>query len=347
MNFGKINNYILFGGGQLLVFSIQLLKRKSVSSFVVTSKRHSEEMIMADYREMSLLEFLRRNRMGYIISQEISIDRKVIEKITKNTLGVSFGATWIFKRDFISLFDGRLVNLHGTRLPQDRGGGGFSWRILRGDRFGISLIHQISLGIDTGDIIFSEEYIYPSNCRLPIDYQRYSIEKYQDLLLRFYSLIAKGKPFTSVSQQECFSSYWPRLHTKTNAYIDWSWPLEEIERFICAFDDPYAGAATFINGKIVRLKKCYVAYDNGVFHPFQRGLVYRITESEIFVAAGQGTLIITSLLNNDGRDIKQDICLGERFFTPERFLEMAKEYRAIYTPEGLKPIDKNKLRKSK
>jgi len=228
------------------------------------------------------------------------------------------------------------LNCHGARLPQDRGAGGFSWRILRDERIGVSLIHQVDTGVDTGDIILSREYIYPHTCRLPSDYQRYSLIQYQNLLSKFFQLVEDGSPFIRTIQQEYFSSYWPRLETDINGYIDWNWTLKDIERFICAFDDPYKGASTFLNGKKVRLKNCYSSFNDGTFHPFQKGIIYRISENTIFIAADQGALLVGDILDEHGLNIKQDLHIGDRLFTPLEYIEEAKRFRAIYTPTGLK-----------
>ena len=336
MNFGEINQYILFGGGRLLSFTAQRLQKEGFLVFVVTSERHSTETITTGSQSMSLLEFLQDKEIDHVVSKDVSNDANVTDKITENTVGMSFGAAWIFKKQFIDLFKGRLLNLHGARLPQDRGGGGFSWRILRSERIGISLIHQINPGIDTGNIILFEEYIYPSSCRLPVEYQKYSIKKYQNLLEQFLRSVKKRESFTITSQQEYFSSYWPRLFTDIHGYIDWTWTLKDIENFICAFDDPYNGASTFVNGSKVRLKKCYSTCNDGIFHPFQKGIIYRITETTIFVATEQGTLLLNSVLDETGTDINRKLRIGDRFYTPCRYLEEAKQYRAVYTPDGLK-----------
>ena len=40
----------------------------------------------------------------------------------------------------------------------------------------------------------------------------------------------------------------PRLKTNLNGWIDWSQNVYELERFIGAFDQPYAGAKTYLHG---------------------------------------------------------------------------------------------------
>lgn len=336
MYFGEIDQYVLFGGGQLLCLTAKRLKNKSNFVFVVTSERHSIEIININGLSVKFIEFLRDEHIDCIITEDISQDEAVLDKITSNTVGISFGAAWIFGKEFIDLFNGRLLNCHGARLPQDRGAGGFSWRILRDERVGVSLIHQIDSGVDTGDILILKEYIYPHTCRYPIDYQNYSIKQYQILLGNLFSSIEDGKSFTCITQQEYFSSYWPRLATDIHGYIDWSWALRDIERFICAFDDPYNGASTFLNGKKVKLKKCYTSYNDGVFHPFQKGLIYRISEGVAFIAAEQGTLLVNEVFDEKGVNIKQKLHIGDRFYTPMKLIEQAMQYRAVYSPAGLK-----------
>lgn len=319
----------------MLALTTQRLRQAGLSVFVVTSQRHSLEPITINDKSVSLIDLLKEHAIEFAISKEIATDSNVIHGITSNTLGISFGAAWIFKKPFIDLFKGRLLNCHGARLPQDRGAGGFSWRILRNERVGVSLIHQIDPGIDTGNVILFEEYIYPNWCRLPIEYQAYSTQQNEKLLDQFFDLIKAEKSFVSISQQEYFSSYWPRLATDVHGYIDWNWDLKDIERFICAFDDPYKGASTFVNGDKVRLKKCCSSSHDGLFHPFQKGFIYRISRSTIFVATDQGSLLVDSVLDENGVDIKEKLRIGERLYTPSKFLEEAKQFRAIYTPDGL------------
>lgn len=336
MRFGEIKDYILFGGGRLLCQTAMKLRNEKYPVFVVTSQRHSVELFDFDEATKTLADHLKAQGIEYIITNNISNEKIVVDRITAETIGISFSAAWIFKDHFIRLFSGRLLNCHGTRLPQDRGAGGFSWRILRGERLGISLIHQIDPGIDTGNIIFFKEYMFPHYCRTPLEYQNYSDLKYQELIDDFLRMVSNNCFFDRISQQEYFSSYWPRLATDIHGYIDWGWSLRDIEKFICAFDDPYNGASTFLNGKKVRLKDCSTTINDGLFHPFQNGMVYRISKDAIHVATEHGTLLLKKVLDDNGVDIGSEVEIGYRFYTPSTYLEKAKEYRAYYTPNGLK-----------
>ncbi len=334
MHFGEINAYILMGGGRLLAECALGLKKTGCRVFVVSSPRQISEDLHVP--RCTLEEYLSRNGLEHHVSENINTDSQVIKGITPQTLGMSIAAAWLFRKPFIDLFEGRLLNAHGTRLPQDRGSGGFSWQILRDNHLGCCLVHQVDEGLDTGPIVKYKEFAYPSACRIPNDYREVYVRENQAFLLELFEEIKRGVEFELIGQAEYLSSYWPRLSTEHHGYIDWSWSMRQIERFICAFDEPYKGASTFVRGKKVHLKSCFVDVSDGGFHPFQKGLVYRQRAGAQFVATEDGTLVIKQVRDDNGNNVAREIQVGDRFYTPIDLLEKAKQYRAIYTPQGLK-----------
>ncbi len=301
---------------------------------VVTSPRHQHEPF--DPPTTRLIAHLDSGGIRWAASDDVNTDPGVHQMITRRTLAISIGAAWIFTSAFIERLEGRLVNVHGARLPQDRGAGGYSWRILRNDRLGYSVIHLVEAGVDTGTIVTFDEYFFPSGCRTPADYREHALQRNMEMLDRFLTDVQTDREFSGVSQPEYLSTYWPRLNTDQNGFVDWSWSLSDIEQFICAFDDPYAGAQTFVNDRKVRVKGCLSIATDGTFHPFQTGIVYRISAGAVFVAAVQGSLVIGKVTDDVGSDLSDGIRVGDRFYTPREHLEAARRFRAVYTPKGLK-----------
>jgi methionyl-tRNA formyltransferase len=334
-NFGKISNVVFFGGGQQLLHSALHSIAVGYETTVVTSHRHSQEPI-ADANGKPLVDCLTENGVRYLLSTKVDEDTAVIDLITPHTLGVSMSAAWIFNKAFIDQFQGKLVNFHGSRLPQNRGGGGVSWNILRGERIGFSLVHVIDPGVDTGPILKYEEYMFPAYCRIPIEFQKYAAEKDFALFQEMTTQIQEGRSFEGMDQPSYLSTYWPRLSTDNHGFIDWAWQLNDIEAFICAFDDPYSGASTFIGDSRVRIKGCATSVNDGTFHPFQTGLIYRISNDKVFIATESGSLIVTSVMDEEGRDYLHSLRVGDRFHTSRDVLDQALQYRASYTPEGLR-----------
>jgi len=330
----KTDTLVLLGGGRFLLDLTKWAIEANVHCVVITSPRHAVEK----FNDKELSSILKQIKISYLVTDNIS-DKAV--KIFLENLGnkfyLSLGAAWIFKERILDeIFDGRLINAHGTRLPVNRGGGGFSWQILMGNKLGFCQLHLIDSGIDTGDIIFTEEFLYPNSCRVPLDFEKVYYSKLFSILTDLISRSLNSHiSFLRVKQSEYLSTYWPRLNTDLNAFIDWSWEVINIERFICAFDTPYGGAKTYLNGKKVALKKCCVDSGEGSFHPYQSGIVYRKNLKWIFIAKEEGSLLVEEVLDENGRNIIQDIQLGDRFCTPSNSTDQSKQ-RVIYTPKGQK-----------
>lgn len=335
MNFGTIKHYLLFGGGPELIGLALHLKGLGRAVFVVTSRRHAESEVELPYGRLVFREALARDGIEHFVTADIERDVNIEAAITAETLGISLSAEWIFSAAFIERFGKRLVNLHDSRLPRMRGGGGYTWLILRNERHSGSCIHLVEPGIDTGRIVTSRDYLFPSECRIPADYQAVARRENAALLTSFVADIEAGRTFQPVVQQEHLSTYWPRLDTDRHGYIDWQWTAEELDRFICAFDEPYRGASTFLKGRRVRFKESTITAVDGAFHPFQSGLVYRKNADIVFIAARTGTLMVRRVLDEAGASVLAGVRPGDRFVTPAAELESAKAFRAVISARGM------------
>lgn len=333
-SFGPIKGVVLLGGGTLLRNICLWAKSQRLPVKVITSPRHNGEIVDGE----SLEYFLKNLKVDVISVNSIShktVNSFVLE--TEEYMFLSLGAAWIFKTSTAeSLFGGRLLNLHGTRLPQNRGGGGFSWQILMGNKFGYCVLHRIDDGVDTGEIVAVEEFLYPANFRKPIDFERYYTEKNLNFVINFIKKYRERDILPNpIRQSEYFSTYWPRLNTEINAWINWGLKPNDIEKFICAFDDPYSGAQTLLNGVKVRLKDVCLSPQDGHFHPYQSGIIYRKSHSWICVALRGSTLVIENLCDESGENLLNSVNVGDRFITPVNLLE-GSLVRPLYTSEGLK-----------
>ncbi len=333
LKFSGLGKVLLLGGGELLSICAIDLKAAGTQVVVITSPRQAAEIVSSG---KTLTEHLSTYAVAIHITEDVNSDSTVLGLICDESVGLSIAAAWIFRQPLISRFDGRLLNAHSMRLPRDRGSGGFSWLIMNGDREGMCLVHQIDKGLDTGPIVRHRAFLYPPTCRVPQDYREVFVAENRVFLAQLFNDIRNKHDFPLLHQVEYLSTYWPRLSTEHSGFIDWSWGLRDIERFICAFDSPYAGASTFINGQRVYVKQCLISFVDGVFHPFQKGLVFRQDGNRQFVATDQGTLILDSVTDSSGANFAKQISLGDRFYTPIQQLELARQGRAVVTPFGLR-----------
>ena len=72
------------------------------------------------------------------------------------------------------------------------------------------------------------------------------------------------------------------------------------------------------------MKNARLLEEKSSFHPFQSGLVVRVSKEGGVVACTTGGLLaIGSVVNEKGQDITYRLKNGERFFTPQKELENA------------------------
>jgi methionyl-tRNA formyltransferase len=235
------------------------------------------------------------------------------------TLGISFGARWIVKEPLRRcLFHDCLLNCHGTRLPFDRGGGTWSYRAMRNERLGNLLLHQVDDGIDTGPVLAAHEYVIPRHRQTPAEiYDDYCARLYP-FLVAFLMPALKGPVFVPrLCAPPYMGSYLPRLSTAEHGAIDWQSDPYELERFILAFDAPYAGAHSTLNGVPVHLKNCQLSAGDVRTADWQSGTVLRRGNGFLVVALRNGwTLIVETVTDASGKPVA--VRDGDVFGAPSR-----------------------------
>ena len=276
-----------------------------------------------------------------IISKKF--DSNLKKKISKlvdlnNTLFVSLGARWIFKKkDIQNFFKNNIINFHCTRLPFDKGGANISWKIINGDRIDNQLAHVINDKIDEGEILINLKSLIPHNCKIPSDFINYQNLQFIKLYTKLILNLKNNKSFTLYKQPNYIGNYNPRLSSKISSWIDLDTGSSNIIKFINAFDDPYDGAKTLVNNKEVFIKSAQLHGGDLSSHPFKKGIVARHDKEWIVVNTSDSiSIIIEKVMDKNKKNIINDIKEGDRFNTPKKFLDYALSNRIKFTPTGLK-----------
>jgi methionyl-tRNA formyltransferase len=325
MKLDQLNQIILLGGSRITAeLASHIRENTSFQLEVFTAPRQLDDVIYGD--GTTLKSYLESNEIPFHVTEDINTFEPFLQSITPQTLAIGLGEAWSFHKKIIDQFDGRLVDLMGIRLPQYRGGAHYTWQILRGNRIGACNLQVINEDMvqgvyDSGEILAFKEYFFPTEARTPEDYFNHAVKEEIAFITLFIDECLEGKEIKPFPLQENFSMYFPRLHTLKNAYIDWSWDTDEIDRFICAFDKPYPGAGTQLDGEDVRLRGSRVETNDGPFHPFQNGLVYKVYNQHVYVCTRQGSLILSEVIDQDGNNIIGSVRTGNRFHTPNDLLE--------------------------
>ena len=222
---------------------------------------------LADYLKVKKINFRVYSNINvpnlephFLLVNNLSNLKKNLSYDGEKDLILSAGAPWILNEEFLAEFEPNgVLNIHGTMLPNDRGGTVVSWFILNRKRLGNALIHKMSSSIDAGPILMYDEFIYPEKCYYPKDFlEIYHLEQIKIAKKLCLKFVNNQIDLTKTAEQPHYlSSYWPRLKSTLNGWIDWNLKGEDIELFIRAFDDPYEGAQTSWRGKTIFLKKCF------------------------------------------------------------------------------------------
>ncbi len=333
---------VFFGGGNLLLRCVERARARGYSATVFAAPRHSAE-IVAPFPGDSPGRFgdwLESRGLPFHVVEDINGCDDFLSLGTRGATGIGFGETYTFSRETVAVFQHRLFDMMVIRLPQYRGGAHFSWQILRGSRLGAWNIQEIDERMipgvrDEGSVVMTREYFIPPSARIPADFFEIADREGEELFSGFLDRLRSKDAFFPRKIDNGYSLYFPRLYTSAHAWIDWSWTAEELERFVCAFDDPYPGASTFLHGKRVFFKNVSRDPTEGRFHPFMSGLVYRIDARGVFVACRDEALVVRDIRDESGTHISEIILPGSRFVTPRSFLDEALSFEANYDARGL------------
>lgn len=141
------------------------------------------------------------------------------------------------------------LNIHGSLLPKYRGAAPIQWSVLNGDEITGVTIMQMNEGIDTGDILLTDQ--------TPIGINETSAELFERISEMGAKLIIKAldsiDELTPAAQNETEATYAPML-SKDMCSIDFSKNAFSVHKQICGLSD-WPCASTLVHGKRVKVYK--------------------------------------------------------------------------------------------
>lgn len=148
------------------------------------------------------------------------------------------------------------LNLHDSLLPSFTGFSPVLWALMSGEsEFGLT-VHRMDDQLDTGDILIQHS--------LPIG----PADTGTELVMRGLDLIP-GALRDALAALESGTAVWRPQNKAERTYfhkrserdslIDWSWPAEDLERFVRALSDPYPRAFSFYRGERIEILEARVS----------------------------------------------------------------------------------------
>ncbi len=149
------------------------------------------------YKDSKLIFFFKKN-INISVTQRKNLPK--LSFLKKFDLIVSYGLRKKIPSSYIKLCRGKMINLHISYLPHNKGAHPNFWSWVKNTPKGVS-IHLISEKIDAGDIIFQKKINFPNN---NITFRKsYNIlrDELEDLLIRNFNKILSGN-FTPKKQKK-------------------------------------------------------------------------------------------------------------------------------------------------
>lgn len=107
-----------------------------------------------DNNKTKLINFLENKNIR--VKKKLDQELKTIDTINTDVI-ISFGYRKIISKKILSQLKRPIINLHMSLLPYNRGSHPNFWSFVENTPKGIT-IHEISNGIDDGDIIFQKKF---------------------------------------------------------------------------------------------------------------------------------------------------------------------------------------------
>lgn len=176
------------------------------------------------------------------------------------------------------------INIHASLLPKYRGAAPIQWSIINGDKKTGVTTMKMDSGIDTGDILLTEE--------TEIGEYETSEELFDRLAKIGGKLIVKTieeiENITPIPQNHAQHTYAPMIKRETGI-IDWNKSAREISKLICGMNS-WPLASTQYKGETLKIVAAKVKDENTGKEP---GTIIALEKGKgLKVACGSGVLYI-------------------------------------------------------
>ncbi|MGW6458138.1 methionyl-tRNA formyltransferase [Streptomyces sp. NPDC055078] len=253
---------------------------------VVTHPRsdHAYEKIwddsVADLAEKHGVPVLLRNRPG---DGELL---RALREVAPDIIVANNWRTWL-PPEIFDLPPHGTLNVHDSLLPAYAGFSPLIWALINGEpEVGVTA-HRMDADLDMGDIVLQRSVpVGPGDTATDLFHR--TVELIGPIVREALERIASGTAVWTAQDRSRATFFHKR--SVEDSRIDWTWPAEDLERFVRAQSDPYPNAFTHHRGRRIRIVSASVS----------RGR-YGGTPGRIFIREGDGIVIVAGADARTGR----------------------------------------------
>lgn len=318
-------NIVIFGHGKPVLNFYKLAKKfQNVKIiYVITHKKKYHQYDIKNlYKYKNIYENIFNHSDKFKILQIKRITNNLLNLLDKKKVNliISCGARVKFNSRIIKKFANKIFNFHPSYLPEERGGANFTYRSLSNKNHISATLHKISIKIDEGDILFQKKLKKKQISLIEMFEKTYSL--YNIFFVKLIKKILENKKIKFKKQQNSMATLNPKILSKINGAIDWSWNIDDIQKFINGFGPPYSGAFTFLNKNKLEILETKI-YKKQKYHPFFKGRVYKkLNDKTTLIYCVDGILKIKKIRFKKKIISPNEILkLSDRLVTPYKTLE--------------------------
>ena len=203
------------------------------------------------------------------------------------------------------------INGHASILPRHRGASPIQWALVCGDKRTGVTTQLMGEGIDTGDILLTEETDILDNETAGELHDRLSLIS-ASLMTKTLEGVEKGT-ITPIKQDDSLANYAPIIN-KEMGYLKFDKPAEEICNLIRGFN-PWPAAYFMLEGKRIKVFASKVA--QGTYKA--SGTVIK-SDGELIIACADGTALSLTEIQPEGskRMTARDYLVGHKIVEGSR-----------------------------
>ena len=212
-----------------------------------------------------------------------------------NSLGLCVGWQRLIPNLVLDLFTAGVFGMHGSArdLPFGKGRSPINWAILEDRKFFHTNLFKYLAGVDSGPIVSSHTFsILKFDNAETLHYKNtmamcHLVQKNLNKLL---DGSIKLRPQNTIKGE----SFYPK-RLPNDGQIDWKDDIFNIDRLVRAVSQPFYGAFTFENSKLLKILRANIFYTDVEQHPYltaQFGEVVDIFSSNKFLVRCSGGILI-------------------------------------------------------
>ena len=211
-------------------------------------------------------------------------------------IAISWLYSQIIPPNILETYHYGILNMHGGRIPQYRGGSVLQWAIINGeDKIGLCIHSMIGGELDSGNIIEREYLNINSNTKVTECWQWMEKRIPFMFLNSVQKLQENSEYFLEEQSKDCKDVLrcYPRV--LSDGKINWIKSNIEILRLINASNKPYSGAYCFYKNEKMIIWDAEIYEDNEIYLSEPRQVLMINKDGSIIIATGNGKLKINEV----------------------------------------------------